>query len=143
MNPKQELEKRRLVCGPMSVSVDGVCRRKLEEKFNTLLDRLTHEVHPEYVKPEAPKGYEFDAKGNLVNTAEKLQKQRDKDLSKVIKGLKEPGPDGKSKQPGFQEGLLMGNSKLLQDPTGKLSEHKEKSAKKPGKTNQGTKPKTK
>jgi hypothetical protein len=133
MNPKEELEKRRLACGPMSVSVDGVCRRKLEEKYNKLLDRLTHEVHPEYVKPEAPKGYEFDAKGNLVNTAEKLQAQRDKDLSKVIKGLKEPGPDGKSKQPGFQEGLLMGNSKLLQDPTGKM----------PGKKSQGNQPKDK
>jgi hypothetical protein len=142
MNPKAELEKRRLVCGPMSVSVDGVCRRKLEEKFNTLLDRLTHEVHPEYVKPEAPKGYEFDAKGNLVNTAEKLQKERQKDLKKVIEGINQSG-DGKSKQPGFQEGLLMGNSKLLADPTGKLPEHKEKSAKKPGKTSQGTKPKTK
>ena len=133
MNPKEELEKRRLACGPMSVSVDGVCRRKLEEKYNTLLDRLTHEVHPEYVKPEAPKGYEFDAKGNLVNTAEKLQKQREKDLSKVIQGMNHSGPGGKSKQPGFQEGLLMGNSKLLQDPTGKM----------PGKKSQGTEPKTK
>jgi hypothetical protein len=133
MNPKEELEKRRLACGPMSVSVDGVCRRKLDEKYNTLLDRLTHEVHPEYVKPEAPKGYEFDAKGNLVNTAEKLQKQREKDLSKVIQGMNQSGPGGKSKQPGFQEGLLMGNSKLLQDPTGKM----------PGKKSQGTEPKTK
>ncbi len=140
MNPKEELEKRRLACGPMSVSVDGVCRRKLDEKYNTLLDRLTHEVHPEYVPPEAPKGYEFDAKGNLVNTAEKLQAQRDKDLGKVIKGLKEPGPDGKSKQPGFQEGLLMGNSKLLQSTDGKISKHSEG---KPGKKSQGTKPKTK
>jgi hypothetical protein len=133
MNPKEELEKRRLACGPMSVSVDGVCRRKLDEKYNTLLDRLTHEVHPEYVKPEAPKGYEFDAKGNLVNTAEKLQAQREKDLSKVIQGMKQSGADGKAKQPGFQEGLLMGNSKLLQDPTGKM----------PGKKSQGTEPKTK
>ena len=139
MNPKEELEKRRLACGPMSVSVDGVCRRKLDEKYNTLLDRLTHEVHPEYVPPEAPKGYEFDAKGNLVNTAEKMQKERQKELAQVVKGLKEPGPDGKSKQPGFQESLLMGNSKLLQNPTGKISEHKEK----PGKKSQGTKPKTK
>jgi hypothetical protein len=140
MNPKQELEKRRLVCGPMSVSVDGVCRRKLSEKFNSLLDRLTHELHPEYVKPEAPKGYEFDAKGKLVNTAEKRQKERQTELSKVIKGLNQPGPDGKAKQPGFQEGLLMGNSKLLQDPTGKISKHSEKQ---PGKKSQGNQPKKK
>ena len=140
MNPKEELEKRRLVCGPLSVSVEGVCRRKLAEKYNTLLDRLTHEVHPEYVKPEAPKGYEFDAKGNLVNTAEKLQKQREGDLSKVIQGLNQSGAGGKGKQPGFQEGLLMGNSKLLQDPTGKISKHSEG---KPGKKSQGNQPKTK
>ncbi len=140
MNPKEELEKRRLACGPMSVSVNGVCRRKLEEKYNTLLDRLTHEIHPEYVKPEAPKGYEFDAKGNLVNTAERLQKERERDLSKVIQGMNQTGAGGKAKQPGFQEGLLMGNSKLLQNPTGKISEHKEDT---PGKKSQGTKPKTK
>ncbi len=132
MNPKEELEKRRLACGPLSISVDGVCRRKLAEKYNTLLDRLTHEVHPEYVKPEAPKGYEFDAKGNLVNTAERLQKQRENDLSKVIQGMNQSG-GGKAKQPGFQEGLLMGNSKLLQDPTGKM----------PGKKSQGNQPKNK
>jgi hypothetical protein len=132
MNPKEELEKRRLACGPLSISVDGVCRRKLAEKYNTLLDRLTHEVHPEYVKPEAPKGYEFDAKGNLVNTAERMQKERERDLSKVIHGMNQSG-GGKAKQPGFQEGLLMGNSKLLQDPTGKM----------PGKKSQGNQPKNK
>ena len=133
MNPKEELEKRRLACGPLSISVDGVCRRKLAEKYNTLLDRLTHEVHPEYVKPEAPKGYEFDAKGNLVNTAERMQKERERDLSKVIQGMNQSGGGGKAKQPGFQEGLLMGNSKLLQDPTGKM----------PGKKSQGNQPKNK
>ena len=129
MNPKQELEKRRLVCGPMSVSVDGVCRRKLAEKFNVLLDRLTHEVHPEYVKPEAPKGYEFDKDGKLVNTAEKLQAEKEKTLKKVLSGQDKDGKKGQGL--GFQEGLLMGNSKLLQDPTGKVGEHKEKA---PGKS---------
>ena len=129
MNPKQALEQRKITCGPMTVSVDGVCRRKLSEKFNVLLDRLTAETHPEYVKPEAPKGYEFDAKGKLVNTAERLKKEQEKNLSKVIKGMSQPGPDGKAKQPGFQEGLMMGNSKLLQGLTGALPD-------KGGKTNQ-------
>lgn len=126
MNPKEQLEKRRLVCGPVTVSVDGVCRRKLPEKFSQLLDRLAAEVHPEYAKPTPPKGHEFDANGKLVNTAEKLQKEKEETLSKVVQGMGGKGKDGKAKQPGFQEGLMMGNSKLLQNPTGEIKEHKEK-----------------
>jgi len=130
MTPKQALEQRKITCGPMTVSVDGVCRRKLSEKFNVLLDRLTAETHPEYVKPKAPKGYEFDSKGKLVNTAERLKKEKEKNLSKMLQGMNQPGPDGKTKQPGFQEGMMMGNSKLLQGLSGALPDKEGKSKKK-------------
>ena len=117
----------------MTVSVDGVCRRKLSEKYNALLDRVTHETHPEYVPPEAPKGYEFDSDGNLVNTAERLQKEKEQTLSKVIGGMKEPGKGGKKKGSEFEEGVMTGNSKLLQGLSGALPDKGGKTSQPKGK----------
>ncbi len=133
MNPKQELEKRRLVCGPVSVSVDGVCRRKLSEKFNQLLDRLTLEVHPEGVDPEMEDFESAEGKEKEETLAEKKKRmiaegKMQVDVRKAIREYEEK---------------LMGNSKLLQNPTGEIAEHEEKPEKKPGKTSQGNKPKTK
>jgi len=52
MNAKKEIERHRLPCGPMSVSIDGVCRRRLRDSMDALLDKLTQETHPEGVDPE-------------------------------------------------------------------------------------------
>jgi hypothetical protein len=119
----------------MSVSVEGVCRRKLEEKFNTLLDRLTHEVHPEGADPELE---DFES-------AERKEEKPEETLAQKRKRLIEEGKmhaDVRKALREYEE-KLTGNSKMLQDPTGKIAEHKEEVAKEPGKTNQGTKPKTK
>ncbi len=47
MNVKEEIKKHRLPCGPVTVGIDGVCRRRLRDHFDALLDRLTQETHPE------------------------------------------------------------------------------------------------
>ena len=52
MNTKKEIERHRLPCGPMTVSIDGVCRRRLRDQFDALLDRITQETHPEGVEEE-------------------------------------------------------------------------------------------
>lgn len=52
MNPKKEIELHKLPCGPMTVSIDGVCRRRLRDSMDVLLDRLTRETHPEGVDTE-------------------------------------------------------------------------------------------
>ena len=44
MKPSKEIERHRLPCGPMTVSIDGVCRRRLKDHFDSLLDRLTEET---------------------------------------------------------------------------------------------------
>lgn len=44
MNAAKLLESHKLPCGPMSVSIDGVCRRRLKDHFDSLLDRLTEET---------------------------------------------------------------------------------------------------
>lgn len=119
MNVEEQLQKHRVPCGALIVSASGVCRQRLKPVYDALLDRLTEETHPEYVKPAPPKGYELDEKGNLVNTAVRLQKEKEKTLKSVLGGEKGKGK-GKSKEPGFEEALLMGNSKLLQNPTGKI-----------------------
>lgn len=52
MNPKKLIEAHKLPCGPMSVAIDGVCRRRLKDHFDSLLDRLTQETHPSGVDEE-------------------------------------------------------------------------------------------
>jgi len=47
MKPKELIEKHQIPCGAMAVSVEGICRRRLRDHFDALLDRLTKETHPE------------------------------------------------------------------------------------------------
>ena len=49
MNPTKMIKRHQLPCGPMAVSIDGICRRKLRDHLDQLLDRLTEETHPEGV----------------------------------------------------------------------------------------------
>lgn len=45
MKPSKLIETHKLPCGPMSVKISGVCRRRLRDEFDALLDRLTEETH--------------------------------------------------------------------------------------------------
>jgi hypothetical protein len=92
MNVKLEVDRHRLPCGPMTVSIEGVCRRRIRDHFDSLLDRLTLEIHPE--------GHDHDQ-------AQMVQEGKKK-------------ADAKMEIDKYKEKLLMGNSKLLQDPSGKL-----------------------
>jgi hypothetical protein len=49
---KELISRHKIPCGPMSVSVEGVCRRRLRDHFDALLDHLTQETHPEGVDTE-------------------------------------------------------------------------------------------
>lgn len=114
MNPKKEIERHRLPCGPMTVVIDGVCRRKLRDSMDALLDRLTKETHPEGIdteilemeeeveipEPDAPEETEEEKKKRLIKEG-KLKAE----VKHAVDKYKEK---------------LMGNSKLLQNVTGKL-----------------------
>lgn len=114
MNPKKEIERHRLPCGPMTVAIDGVCRRRLRDSMDVLLDRLTKETHPEGVdteilemeeeveipEPEAPEETDDERKKRLIKEG-KLKAE----VKHAVDKYKEK---------------LMGNSKLLQNPSGKL-----------------------
>lgn len=117
MNTKKEIERHHLPCGPVTVSIDGVCRRRLRDHFDALLDRLTQETHPEGVDrdilemeeeveipepPEMPEPEETDEEKKERMIAEGKLKA---DVKKEVKKY---------------EDKIMGNSRLLQDTSGKI-----------------------
>lgn len=145
MNAYEEISQHRVPCGPMTVAAGGVCRRRLRDTYDQLLDRLTKEIHQEYIPPEKPKDHTFDKQGNLVHKdelakrektvksmqkgKEKAKKEREKNApydpeileSKKEKMLQEGKlkADVKKEVKEYEE-KLMGNSKMLQDTSGKI-----------------------
>lgn len=114
MNAKSLIEKHKIPCGPMTVSVEGVCRRRLRDSFDALLDRLTQETHPEGKDPE-----EAIDELDLQEQEPEPEESRDEKKKRLIE-------EGKlraevSKEVGKYKEKLMGNSKLLQDPSGKIN----------------------
>ena len=125
---KKELSMHRVTCGPMSIKASGICRRRLRDNFNTLLDRLSEETGPQQpLGPEMPNGYHMMPDGTIMSDAHmQAQEARKKarkakkenpmgQLAEAIKGLSGP-------QQSFND---MGNSKMLQDPSGKIEPFKE------------------
>jgi hypothetical protein len=114
MNPKKEIERHRLPCGPVTIAIEGICRRRLRDHFDALLDRLTQETNPEGVDKEI---IELDEQVELPETNEpeetrSQQKKRMLEEGKLKAEVKHEVGKYKEK--------LMGNSKMLQDPSGKI-----------------------
>jgi len=113
MNAKKEIERHRLPCGPMTVSVDGVCRRRLRDSMDALLDRLTKETHPEGVDEEILEVDEVEIPEETeVEETDEEKKERLIKEGKMKAEVKHEVEKHKEK--------LMGNSKMLQDPSGKI-----------------------
>jgi hypothetical protein len=110
------IKEHKLPCGPMTLAVNTVCRKRLKDKFDTLLDRLCEECHPEPVKPQAPKGHEFDDKGRVVESNRpKTRNEKKKEMIESGKLRAEVQTEIKK----YKE-QLMGNSRLSQDITGEI-----------------------
>ena len=143
MNPKKLLERHLLPCGPMSVSIEGVCRRRLRDSMDALLDRLTQETHPEGVDREVlemeeqvdlpeekePEETDKEKKERLIREG-KLKADVKKEVQKYAdKIMPKPKPSPKAKTSDHSEAeeeehaedKLQGNSKLLQRTDGKLT----------------------
>ena len=114
MNPKKEIERHRLPCGPMSITVDGVCRRRLRDHFDALLDRLTQETHPEGVDADI---LELGEEVEIPEDKEPQETDKEKKARLIKEGkLKAEVKHAVDK---YKE-KLQGNSKLLQDISGKI-----------------------
>ena len=139
MNTKKEIEKHKLPCGPVTVSIEGVCRRRLRDQFDSLLDRLTEETHPEGVDPEQE---DLEDQHEMQEEAQKKREEIERQLDNDVKmldndletALKYESPEDK-KERMIEEGKmkadvkhevqkysdkLMGNSKMGQDISGKI-----------------------
>ena len=113
MNTKKEIERHKLPCGPMTVSIDGVCRRRLRDHFDALLDRLTKETHPEGVEEEI---LEID---EVEIPEEKEPEESDKDKKKRLIEEGKLKAEVKHEVEKHKE-KLFGNSKMLQSQSGKI-----------------------
>lgn len=105
-----KIEKRFVIpCGAIDVSASGICRRQLKDRFDSLLDRVTEQIHPEYTKSEHP---DFRETGLQTRQQEILADEE----------AKEEENDTTTAPSKSTKNLLQGNSKLLQNPDGKLEE---------------------
>ena len=143
MNVTEEISRSRLPCGPVTVAADAVCRRRLRDTHDLLLDKLSELTSQEYEAPQAPKDHSIED-GKVVHdevkkaqTEQEAAKKKAEDKAKVEaeKKAAEPSRAEKKKQmladakdkvevkvkTKEYEEKLMGNSKLLQDPSGKIT----------------------
>ena len=114
MNSKKIIKSHKLPCGPMTIAIDGVCRRKLRDHFDALLDRLTQETHPEGVDADI---LELDEEVEIPEVEEPEETDKEK-KERLIKEGKLKAEVKKEVQK--YEEKLMGNSKLLQRTDGKI-----------------------
>ena len=136
---QREIGMHRVPCGPVSIQASGVCRRRLRDSFNTLLDRLSQETGPQQpIGPEIPGGHEMMPDGTIMSQAHLKAQQ----MKKQAKQAKKDDPIGKLAEAlqgavgGGNQGFAdVGNSKMVQDSTGKIEPYKE------GKTPQSKTPK--
>jgi len=142
MNVTEELQRHRVICGPVTVAAGSVCRRRLKDIFDKLLDRLSAETSQLYKPPEAPKDHKIkdgkvihkDVIAKNDKAAKTMQAGKAKARKEREKAAAEPTAaelkkqmieDAKTKvdvkiaAKNYEE-KLMGNSKLLQDPSGKI-----------------------
>lgn len=114
----------------MSVGIDKVCRRRLRDQHDALLDQLTKVTHPQGREPDddEPDGYDEVRKQQLRDDEMKRRMEANIDsaldeepLDQKKKRLIEEGrmkAEVKKEVRTYEE-KLMGNSKLLQDISGK------------------------
>jgi hypothetical protein len=114
MKAKELIEEHKIPCGPMSVSVDGVCRRRLRDHLDALLDKLTHETHPEGADREI---LEMEEEPDIPEEQEPEETRDEKNKRLIQEGKLRAEV---SKEVGKYKEKLMGNSKMLQNPSGKI-----------------------
>lgn len=104
----------RIPCGPMDIKADAICRRSLKDHMDKLLDRLTMEINPGVPKNEIPKGMIVNEDGFIVGGKGETTEERKQRLIEEGKLRTEVQAEIRK----YKE-TLQGNSKMLQDISGK------------------------
>lgn len=87
MNVKHEIERHRLPCGAMTVAIDAVCRRRLRDSMDALLDELTKHTHPEGRDPEQDHDLEVaEHEEKALNPPEQEESLEDKKRRLIEEG---------------------------------------------------------
>ena len=105
-------------CGVMGISADSVCRRSLRSSMDRLLDRLTQEIHPAMEPDKLPKGMDADGV-NLVEVIKEPVKETPQERKERLLEEGKIRAEVKMAVKSYEE-ELQGNSKLLQDTSGKI-----------------------
>lgn len=113
----------------MDIAADSVCRRSLSTGINKVLDKLSSETTPEPLAPsKLPKGVTSDNEGKLIIDESETREERKQRLIEEGKLRAEVRHAIKQYQESLNPGDLhqkdlQGNSKLLQDVTGRIHPH--------------------
>ena len=89
--------------------------------MDKLLDRLTLELHPSTKSDKLPKNFEADEDGNLVEMVKVEGKETSEERKKRLIDEGRMKAEVKMAIKSYEE-ELQGNSKMLQDVTGKIKE---------------------
>jgi len=125
IDPKKLIEQHKIPCGPMTVSVEGVCRRRLRDSMDALLDRITKVTHPEGRDPDdddLEDDYKKIQEEERKREAEEEALAKEETIEEKKARLIEEGrmkAEVKKEVSKYEE-KLMGNSKLSQDVSGKI-----------------------
>jgi hypothetical protein len=109
----EKLKEHKLPCGPMDVSVDSVCRRRLHDHLDRLLDRLCEECNPTPPPSDIPKDWMAEPEETMTQKKKRMiaEAKMKVDVKKAAREYEE---------------TLMGNSKMLADPKQKITTRKKR-----------------
>lgn len=115
MDAREQIERHyQIPCGFMGISADSVCRKSVRPAMVGLLDRATIEINPEDPKSKIPEGVKPGGDGKLLLPSETREEKKQR---LIEEGKLRAEVRTAIKQ--YQESI-QGNSKLLQDTSGKL-----------------------
>ena len=131
MTASEKIAAHKLPCGPVTVSVNGTCRRRLADHFDALLDRLTKETRPEGRDPEQDHDIEDPSDTESEETRDEKKKRLIEDGKLKVEVAKEVAkyrqkvmPKPKTSDHSESDDEVddeQGNSKLLQRIDGKMT----------------------
>lgn len=115
MKAKDLIKNHKIPCGPLSVGVDGMCRRRLHDHLDALLDQLTKDVHPGGIDDEI-----LGMNEEVEIPEEKEPEETDDEKKERLVREGKLKADVKKEVQKYEE-KLFGNSKMLQSRSGKIN----------------------